>query len=151
MKRVIVVCMALLLALTPAATAEAAKGGKSKRAAKTCVAKKTAKGKSKKAKKAKKACSKAKKAKKTKKAPTATSEAALAQRDCREDQRLDPEAFAADFGAGADALARCAAELLAEGADDDVLEDEPLADELPEYEEPLEDFDAPDADDDELV
>ena len=131
MKRLIVVCMALVLALAPAATAEAAKGGKSKGAAKTCVAKKSVKGK-----KGKKAAKKAAAKKKAKKAKKTTSAAtAGAERECRADRRLDPEGFAADFGGSADAVAKCAAELLGQGAGDEVLpDDEPLEDELPETE-----------------
>ena len=153
MKRLIVMCMALLLAFAPVATAEAAKGGKSKGAAKTCVAKKTAKGK--KAKKAKKACAKkAKKAKKVKKAPAASTEAALAKRDCRDEQHEDPESFVADFGSGAAALARCAAELLGEGSDDERVDEgeaaEPLENE-PADEEPFDAGDEPGTEDAELV
>jgi hypothetical protein len=132
MKRLIVMCVALVLALAPAATAEAAKGGKPKGAGKTCVAKAKKASKGKKAKRAKKAC--AKKVKKVGKAKKTTSAAtAGAERECRADRRVDPEGFAADFGSSADAVAKCAAELLGHGTSDDVVpEDEPLEDELPE-------------------
>jgi hypothetical protein len=124
MKRLVVMCMALVLAFAPAATADAAKGKKGKAAAKSCLVKKTAKGK--KAKKARKACAKAKK-KATKKAGATDPQQAAAERECRADRRLDAEGFAADFGTGKDAVARCAAELLEQlGADEPLEEDEPL-------------------------
>ena len=130
MKRILVICMALVLALTPATAAEAAKGGKSgkAKAAKTCSAKKA---KSKKAKKAKKAC---KKAAKKKAAPAAPQQAA-AEKECRTDRRIDPEGFVTDFGSGRDAVAKCAAELLEQTSGDDL--DDELGD---EGEEPIEDL-----------
>jgi hypothetical protein len=156
MKRLIVMFMALALALTPAAAAEAAKGGKAKNAAKACAVKKGKKGK--KAKKARKACAKAKK---QRKAAAVAPERAAAERECRADRRLDPEGFVADFGAGADAVAKCAAELLeATAGEEEPLEDEGVeeapieeGEDLPFTEEPEAPFDGADLpiDDDPLV
>jgi hypothetical protein len=126
MKRLSVMFLALVLALTPAATADAAKGkgGKGKSAAaKTCVAKKTAKGK--KAKKARKACAKKAKKKATHQAPATAPEQAAAERECRADRRLDPEGFITDFGASKDAVAKCAAELLEQTEVEPLEEEEP--------------------------
>jgi hypothetical protein len=137
MKRLLVMFLALALALAPAASADAASGkGKGKASPKACVAKKTLNGN--KGKKAKKCGKKAKKVKKAKKnatakaAPTAPEQAA-AERECRADRRLDPEGFVADFGAGKDAVAKCAAELLEQ------LTSEPLEEEPAEGEEIVDD------------
>ena len=132
MKRLIVMCAALALALAPSATAEAAKGGKSKGAAKTCVVKKAKKASKGKSKKAKKACGKKKAKKVVKKAAPSPAATVVAQKDCRADRRLDPEGFAEDFGTGDAAVAKCAAELVAEQKAGDDAEDLPL-------DEPLED------------
>ena len=120
MKRLIVMCMALALAFAPAATADAAKRGKGKSgAAKTCVVKKSLKGK--KGKKARKACAKKKKA--TKKAAV-DPQVAAAEKECRADRRIDAEGFAADFGTAKDAVAKCAAELLEQQAGEEPLDEE---------------------------
>jgi hypothetical protein len=128
-------CLALVLALTPAAAAEAAKGGKGKSAAKSCAVKKAKKGK--KAKKARKC------AKKTTKKKAVAPQRAAAERECRSDRRVDGEGFATDFGTGKDAVAKCAAELLEQTAGEPPLEEEnePLDDEGLEGEEPIDALD----------
>ena len=126
MKRLIVMCMALCWRLAPAATAEAAKGGKSKGAAKTCVAKKSRQGQE--GEEGQEGLrQEGQEGEEGQEGPDRHVRGRRSpKRDCRADRREDPEDFAADFGSGAAALAKCAAELLGEGSGDELLaEDEP--------------------------
>jgi Ni/Co efflux regulator RcnB len=153
MKRLLLLFLALILVAAPAADAAKGKGKSGKAAAaKTCSAAKSAKKKSKKAKAAAKKGKKAKSStktcgKKTKKAAKKTGagapDAVAAANECRADKAEDPEGFAVDFGAGADAVAVCVEELLAiQAGDDDAadvdVEDGDVVDEsLPPADEPV--------------